>query len=158
MSNETQQSRFNWGTGLTIVIVLFVCTTLSIVAFLVSLDYEMVTEKHYKKATNYQQHIERVEHTAALSNPVEIELLQENNVVEVRFPAEIAKANPQGTIELYRPSDSSLDQKIALAVDEAGKQRISTANLAKGKWLVKVSWTADSTSYFKEENIFYKKF
>lgn len=154
MSNKKQQSRFNWGTGLTIVIVLFVCGTLGIVAFLVSLDYEMVTEKHYEKATQYQQHIERVEHTAALGAPVEIELLPESQAVEVRFPPEIAKANPQGTIELYRPSDSSLDQQIALAINEQGQQQVSTANLVKGKWLVKVSWTADSTSYFKEANIF----
>ncbi len=154
MSDNNQQSRFNWGTGLTIVIVLFVCATLSVVVFLVSLDYEMVTEKHYEEATKYQQHIERIEHTAALGDPVEIELLQETNAVEIRFPVEISTANPRGTIELYRPSDSSLDQKLALKVDEQGKQQVSTVNLAKGKWRIKVNWMADSTSFFKERNIF----
>jgi len=154
MTNQNQQSKFNWGTGLTIVIVLFVITTLGIVAFLVSLEYEMVTEKHYEKATQYQQHIERVEHTAALGNPVKIELLPESRVVEVRFPSGIAKESPQGIIELYRPSDSSLDQQIKLAVDKQGKQQLSTGNLSSGKWRIKVSWTADSTNYFTEKNVF----
>ncbi len=152
--DKQKQSRFNWGTGLTAVIVLFVVTTLSIVAYLVSLDFEMVTEKHYEEATQYQQHIERVEHTAALGNPVEIELQQNINMIEVRFPAELLEAHSEGTVELYRPSDSSLDQIVELTLDERGRQKISTQDLAKGKWRIKVSWTADSTNYFQEKNIF----
>lgn len=152
--NSREQSRFNWGTGLTIVIVLFVVTTLSIVGFLVSLDYEMVTEKHYEEATKYQQHIERVEHAAALGSPIKIKLLPEIEVVEVHFPVEIPKTNLKGTIEFYRPSDSSLDQQVELVLDEQGRQQIPTQNLAKGKWRIKVQWTADSTSYFKEESLF----
>ena len=155
MSNTNeQQRRFNWGTGLTIVIVLFVATTLSIVAFLMSLDYEMVTEQHYQEDTQYQQHIERVEHTAALGDPVEIELVQQSTVIEVRFPADILAAGPIGTVELYRPSNSSMDQQLSLALDSMGHQQIPVKNLAKGKWRIKVSWTADSTGYFKEKNIF----
>lgn len=154
MSDEQQNSWFNWGKGLFVVIVLFVCATLGIVAFLVSLDYEMVTENHYEKAVEYQNHIDRLEHASKLKEPVTIELLREDNKIQIRFPSSLHLKNPAGIIKLYRPSNSDLDQQLKLALDDRGIQNISAGELAKGKWLIKVNWTADSTSYFKEENIF----
>lgn len=153
-NHQQESSGFNWGKGLLIVIVLFICTTLGIVAFLMSLDYQIVTENYYEKAENYEQHIEEVEHARALSEPVGIALLQESEHLEIQFPAGIPQDELRGTIELYRPSDSSMDQKIALNVDKNGIQQIATADLARGKWLVKVSWTSGDKSYFKEKNIF----
>lgn len=153
MSDE-QNKGFNWGKGLFIAIVLFVVATLGIVAFLVSLDYEMVTDNHYEEAVKYQSHIDKVEHASKLTEPVAIELLQEDDQIQIRFPASLHQKNPTGIINLYRPNNSDLDQRLKLAINEQGMQIISVNDLAKGKWLVKLTWTADSTSYFKEEYIF----
>ncbi len=154
MSKEGQNNGFNWGKGLFVAIILFICATLSIVGFLVSLDYEMVTENHYEKAVKYQDHIEQVEHASALDKPVNIQLLQEDEQIEIRFPLALSQKNVRGTINLYRPNNSDLDQKMELVLGDRGIQNISTRDLAKGKWLIKVRWAADSTSYFKEANIF----
>lgn len=154
MSKEEQSSGFNWGKGLLIVIVLFICTTLGIVGFLMSLDYEMVTQNHYEKAVKYQDHIEKKEHAGALEKPVNIQLLRDEETIRIRFPLALNRENPTGTIKLYRPNNSDLDRQIELSLDEEGTQYISVRRLARGKWLVKVNWRADSTNYFKEENIF----
>lgn len=151
---ESSQTGFNWGKGLAIAIVLFICSTLGIVAFLMSLDYQIVTQDYYEKAEQYQQHIDRVEHARALSEPVEIRVLPNGREIRVQFPAALRMENPAGTIQLYRPSDSALDRELTLNLDENGIQRIPAADLAPGKWSVKISWKADNKSYFKSENLF----
>lgn len=154
MNKEGQNSGFNWGKGLFVTIILFICATLGIVAFLVSLDYEMVTENHYEKAVKYQDHIEQVEHASALDKPVNIQLLREDEKIQIRFPLALSQKNPRGSINLYRPNNSDLDRKLELMLGDRGIQNIPTKDLAKGKWLIKVRWAADSTSYFEEANIF----
>ncbi len=145
---------WDWGKGLTVAILLFIITTLSVVGYIISLDYHMVTENHYEKAVNYQDHIDRVEQAGSMDRPVEIKLLREEQVVRLQFPNTLALDNLEGTVELYRPNDSSLDQKIDLALDRNGVQEINGHNLAKGKWLVKVSWSAEGKNYYKQESIF----
>lgn len=156
MNKNKQQHRtaLNWGTGLAIAIVLFIGATLGVVAYLVSLDYHMVSENHYEKAVRYQEHIDRVEQTGTLASPVEIELLRRDYVIQIRFPSPLARQNLRGTVELYRPGDSSLDQEIDLMPGESGAQNIPAGNLARGKWLVKVSWTSGGKSYFTQKSIF----
>lgn len=145
---------FNWGKGLAVVIVLFICTTLGIVGYLVSLDYHMVTKNHYEKAVKYQDHIDRVERARAMEEPVGIKLLRSEGEIEIRFPSALTKSELSGTVELYRPSDPSLDRRINLLLNEKGILRIPAGELAKGKWLVKVSWTSGEKSYYKQANIF----
>lgn len=147
---------WDWGKGLTLAIVLFVVTTLSVVGYIVSLDYHMVTENHYEKAENYQEHIDRIEQTGKMADPVEIEILRENQIVQVRFPKSISSATGtlKGTVELYRPSNSSLDRNMELLLNRDGIQNIEGQNLAPGKWIVKVKWSADGKNYYKQESIF----
>lgn len=153
-NNKSGGFSWDWGKGLAVVIVLFIISTLSVVAYVVSLDYHMVTENHYEKAVNYQEHIDRVEQASAMSRPVEIKLMPGDRTVRLQFPNSLALENLEGTVELYRPSDSSLDQKFDLSLNQNGIQEISSRNLARGKWLVKVSWTSEGKDYFKEESIF----
>lgn len=152
--NEPTGFNWNWGKGLTLAITLFIVATLSVVGYIVSLDYHMVSENHYEEAVNYQQHINRVEQAGAMEKPVEIEIIREKEIVQVRFPESISKNNLKGTVELYRPSDASLDKSFELIVDEKGIQNIDSKNLSSGKWLVKVTWTSGSTSYYKQQSIF----
>lgn len=152
--NTSKGFSWDWGKGLTLAIVLFIISTLSVVAFVVSLDYYMVTENHYEKAENYQEHIDRVEQASAMNQPLEIKLMPGDRAVRLQFPNSLALENLEGTVELYRPNDSSLDQEFDLTLDQNGIQEISSRNLARGKWLVKVSWSSEGKSYFKEESIF----
>ncbi|HKL19841.1 MAG TPA: FixH family protein [Halalkalibaculum sp.] len=155
-TNENKPSGFtwNWGKGLTLAILLFIVTTLSVVGYIISLDYHMVTENHYEKAVNYQEHIDRLEQAGNMTHPVEIKLLRGEQVVKLQFPNTMAFDNLKGTVELYRPSDSSLDREMDLTLDENGVQEIGSHDLAKGKWLVKVSWSTEGKNYYKQESIF----
>jgi|AntRauTorcE11898_2_1112593.scaffolds.fasta_scaffold06031_4 hypothetical protein len=154
VNNEKQSSGFNWGTGITVAIILFISITLGVVGYLVSLDYQMVAPNYYKKAKNYQQHIDRVELTNTLSEPVKIEFADDEQKIAIRFPSSINHKDVSGTIELYRPGNSRLDQTIKLLLDDKNVQHIDTINLATGKWVVKVSWSSDDKNYYQEKSIF----
>lgn len=145
---------FNWGTGITAVIILFVTGTLSVVAFLVSLDFEMVTENHYEKAVNYQEHINRVEHASMLDTPVEIRFVEKDNKIEIQFPHSLHFSDLEGEVLLYRPSNSDLDQKLALSLNADGMQQISAENMQKGKWEVKINWSNRDGNFFSEKQLF----
>lgn len=146
--------RISWGTGLTIAIVCFMSLTLGVVFFASNLDFQMVTDNHYEKAVHYQQHIEEVEHAEALNSPVTIKLIRQQQEIEIHFPSSLTKDSLSGSIQLYRPSNAARDQKIVLAPDQQGIQHIDTSELSKGKWEIKLSWTAGSKRYFKQQNIF----
>ncbi len=147
-------SKFNWGTGLAVVITLFILGTLGVVGFIISLDFHMVTENHYEKAVNYQEHIDRVKQTGVLDTPVEIVYRPGDGEIQVLFPYSLTEGKLNGVVELYRPSDSSQDQRTELSADEQGIHRISTQNLAAGKWLVKVTWTSEGREYYQQKNVY----
>ncbi len=153
-SNNHDKSGFwNWGTGLTVVIVLFVVATLSVVFYLVSLDYYMVSENHYEEAVKYEQQIQRIEHTRALEGAISIKQVKSNEI-KIDFPDTLAQLQPVGIVKLYRPSDSRLDQSFKLSIDESGSQLIPATDLKKGKWLVRILWEVGEKGFFKETAIF----
>lgn len=154
-SNENNNTGFwNWGKGLSVVIILFVATTLSVVFYLVSLDYYMVNENHYEKAVEYQQQIDRIEHTRALNKSIAITQAGTQDI-HIKFPDSLVALQPMGTVRLYRPSNSNLDRSYKLSLDKGGTQVISTEELLKGKWVVQITWQSnDDQEYFQEAALF----
>lgn len=156
MKKQSKKKRgLSWGTGLTIAIVLFMIGTLSIVFFAVSLDYHMVTEDYYQRAENYQQHINRVEETATLEDPVQIEYQSNLKAIQLQFPVAALTDPVTGVVELYRPNDSSLDRTFELNPDESGIQQISVENFVKGRWLVRINWSSGDRNFFEETTLFF---
>lgn len=153
MSKQTN-SNFNWGTGLFVAITLFVVTTLSIVGYIISLDFDLVSKDHYEKGVQYEQQIQKIEQAADLEVPVSIQFSSTENSIEIVFPENITRQNPSGTVILYRPSDSSLDRSYSLSLNDDHIQKIDASKLVRGKWLVKVAWQAGEQSYFEETSIF----
>ena len=145
---------FNWGTGITIVIILFICSTLGMVWFAVSQDYYLVAENHYERAENYQEHIERVQQTEVLENPIRIEYSRSDQSIKVHFPETVVEPNLAGTVEFYRPNDSALDQTYDLNLNENLVHVIPINDLPGGKWLVKVSWTSGQQQFYEQASLF----
>jgi hypothetical protein len=153
--NNSTKKRLSWGTGLTIAIVLFMIATLSMVFFAVSLDYHMVADDYYQQAEQYQQHINRVEETGSLESPLQIEYQSSSQAIHLQFPVSGLTEPVTGSVELYRPNDSSLDRSFELKPDENGIQQIPVANFARGRWLVKVNWSSGDRDFFEEASLFF---
>lgn len=143
----------NWGKGIFITVTVFVIVTLSVVSYLISLDFYMVSNDHYDEASNYQETIDKKDRAKNLSQPVMVFFDEQQVSLKLVFPPELAGRNNTGTVHMYRPSDSNMDLMLDLNIDQQGVQFIDATNLAKGKWILKLDWSTDGKEYSDEKNI-----
>lgn len=142
--------KLNWGNGIALVITVFVICTLSVVSYLISLDFFLVSNEHYEEGVEYQQTIDERKRSSDLEDPVVIIFDEKVEALRIVFPNEfVGKA--QGDIKLYRPNNPELDETLPLSVNANGIQLISTSKLEKGKWILKIQWNADKQSYLEEK-------
>ncbi len=144
--------KFDWGKGIILAITIFVITTLSVVSYLISLDFFLVTNEHYEEGVEYQETIDRKLRASNLENPVLVVFDEEIEALKIVFPNDfVGKA--QGDIKLYRPNNPEMDAKLPLSVNATGTQLISTTEMEKGKWVLSIEWEADELSYLEEKTI-----
>ncbi len=144
------QSKFNWGTGILITIILFMIIVISTAVYLMNQDVDLVTNDYYNKGINHQQQIDRMNRTNAMDD--EVQIRPENGYLKLKFPKSYAQKSFNGTIQFYRPSDSKKDFSLSISIDTSAQQIIPVQNLEKGYWKVELSWTQDSLEYYKESS------
>jgi hypothetical protein len=143
---------FNWGKGIALAITVFVITTLSVVSYMISLDFFLVTNNHYEEAVDYQETIDKRLRADNLKNPVIVFFDEEIEALRIMFPDDLI-GNTQGNIKLYRPNDPSLDTSIPLRINANGTQLITTSTMKKGKWMLSIEWEIDNIQYLEEKMI-----
>ena len=148
--SQMRKSKFNWGTGILITIIVFMIITISTVVFLMNQDVDLVATDYYNKGIQHQEQIDRVNRTNLMDEAVQIN--SENGFVRLIFPKSFTQKNFSGTIQFYRPSDSKKDFSLPISIDTSAQQIVSTQNLEKGYWTVKLNWTQDSVEYYKEHS------
>lgn len=144
------KSKLNWGTGILITIIIFLVISIGSTIFLMNQKVDLVSGDYYNKGIEHQKQIDRMNRTNLLDDRVSINL--ENSSIRFIFPKELSQKNYKGNIQFYRPSDSNKDFVIDLNIDSTGQQLISTNNILKGYWRVKVDWAIDSIEYYKESS------
>lgn len=137
-----------WGWGIAAVYTVFALATLGFVAFSMRQKVELVTPDYYAKEVAYEAQINRVRQTNDLATPVTCQLTADGKFVQINFPVDLS--NVRGEITLYRPSESSLDIKVAAQPDKQGVQRIAAEKLIAGAWRVKINWQADGREFYNE--------
>jgi|AntRauTorckE6833_2_1112554.scaffolds.fasta_scaffold00121_14 nitrogen fixation protein FixH len=146
--------KFNWGTGIFLAVTLFVIATLSVVSYMISLDFYLVSNDHYEQGVEYQETIDGQQRFKNLENPVLVLFDEPTVSIKITFPKELRSDSLSGTINFYRPNDSELDRKYKLQVDEDGRQTIPVSDFEKGRWKLTLEWKQDSLIYIDEKNIF----
>lgn len=140
----------NFGHKLSIVIVMFVVFILTLVVLCMRQDnISLVSPDYYKKEIAYSEELQKHRETKSLGDSFKIK--QEANSILIQFPS--TQPNAMGEITLYRPSDSRLDQKIPIKLDQNQSQIIETNNLKKGLWIIKMEWESGGKKFIKEQNI-----
>lgn len=136
----------NWGIKIIILYAGFVVMILGFVIAASMQDFHMVNEDYYAAEQRYGQQVERIRNTRQLAAQPEIQY--QGGAVQIRFP-EGATAEA-GSLLLYRPSDSRLDRREALNLQD-GQQTIRTGSLARGLWRAQLSWEQGGKGYFVEK-------
>lgn len=143
--------KINWGWGIAIFYTVFVVALLYQVYKSTTYDHSLVEKDYYAKDISYQEHYDRLFNASKLQKDLQITELPQKAAVRLTFPTEIGE--PTGTIRFFNPSASHLDFEREVRADTTQQQLISTEDLKKGLWRVKVDWEADGKTFYKEEVI-----
>ncbi|RRJ92631.1 cytochrome C oxidase Cbb3 [Paenimyroides tangerinum] len=144
--------KFNWGTGITIGIILFMAFILQYVIRVQvdsSYDNELVTEDYYQAESLIDSKYEKKQNANNLSVKLLIKNVADGVVIE--FPSDFDFTKITGEIFLYRPSNEKLDQTLPLKLT-SNSLLIPKAELVNGRWDVSVDWTYDGISYLSSES------
>jgi hypothetical protein len=143
--------KFNWGTGIFIVIVLFLLAVISFFIFINTLDINLVEDNYYEKELVYQEKIDKISNTGSL--PGKITISQAPGILVIQFPTLDSAMVPVGTVLLYRPSDPKKDFTVPLQLDASRRQAIDISGISSGKWTVKLDWEMGGEEYYFEEGM-----
>ena len=145
--------KLDWGKGIFIAIVVFIIGIMSMVSYIISLDFYLVNNNHYEEGVEYQGTIDGKLRADSLGNPVVILFDEERVALKVMFPEEIMEKAQEGTINLYRPNDSELDRKMPIEFSAGNTQIIPMERMPKGKWILTINWIMDDKEYIEEKMI-----
>ena len=141
----------NWGARIVVSFIVFAAIIISMVVISMNQDINLVAEDYYKQEIEYEDQIQRIRNTQALQDSPEINLVRANPSVVIQFPKNLSENIKEGYVHLFRPSDSNLDKKYYLKLDETGSQQISLAGYSKGLWKVKLYWEDQDLEYYLEK-------
>ena len=88
---------------------------------------------------------------ANLPEPVRLTYSSQQRQIEIQFPFQFQPEQVEGFVTFYRPSNSSMDYVLPIALSSERKQIIFTRNLADGLWRIKMSWQSEGLDYYHEE-------
>ena len=138
----------NWGTGIVLTIIAFVVLIMTMVVISVRMDgIELVTENYYEEEIKYQDRIDESNSALGLDREV-ISYDAQSKVIALDLPN-----GTTGTLQLFRPSDSSLDQEIQLDVTHSGITQIPLKELKSGYWKVQLNWSENGVDHYQEKKI-----
>ena len=143
--------KFNWGFGIVASIVIFMTATIVMVTLSMNQKTDLVTDHYYEKTLEYQKQIDMEKRSAKFVGNLEI--TNENNSVNIKFPETFKTVPIKGELYFYRPSDAKNDFTIPLQLDGNARQVISSAQMIKGYWKVKIDWVMAKENYFCEKSL-----
>lgn len=136
------------------VVTIFVIGTLSVVSYMISLDFYLVSNDHYEEGVQYQETINGQLRAKNMEHPVLILFDEPSVSIKILFPEDARSDSLTGSITFYRPNDSAMDRKFTLELDESGRQIIPVSDFEKGRWKLTLEWKSDSLTYIDKKNIF----
>lgn len=138
----------DWGKGIVITIIAFVALIMTMVVISVRMDgIELVTENYYEEEIKYQDRIDKSNSAMELDREV-ISYDSQSKIIALDLPN-----GTTGTLQLFRPSDATLDQKISLKVTHSGKTEVPLKDLESGYWKVQLNWSENGVDHYQEKKI-----
>lgn len=144
--------KWHWGSKLLVAMILFMLLIITLVYMSMRQTFHLVENDYYPKALVYQDRIDKTQNAIKLDEKVLIENIGEE--VVMTFQPAFHSLEINGTIEFYRPSDRSMDIRLPIQTDSAGRQRCDIRSMQKGKYLVKLDYEVEGKGYYQEETIY----
>jgi hypothetical protein len=153
MNSAAKPIRNFWPHAIIAWFVIFASAMAAWIAVAVRQDMDLVRSDYYEEEVRFQQQLDRLNRTSALSGEFTLRYDAAKCEVTLRLPAAHLAPRPVGQLHFYRPSDAALDFQVPLAVDAGGLQRIGTSKLRGGLWKIRLQWSAANRDYFFEQTL-----
>jgi hypothetical protein len=144
--------KFTWGSGIVLVIILFLIACGAFIIYSTGQKWSMVEEDYYPKELKYEEKLVKMRNANSLTEQVKVGV--DSSFLVVKFPRDFRNKPFAGIITIYRPSDEKLDLRIPIAADTAMVQLIPVSRLVHGKYIVKVDWQSGSRGFYREQEVF----
>jgi hypothetical protein len=140
----------SWGTRIAALYIGFVLLIGAMVFMSMNQKIDLVSPDYYEKELAFQTKITEMNNANALSEKIKHVIGAEN--LEILFPLQFKDKTVCGNINLFRPSDATLDLKLQLNLTDL-EFTVPLKDLRKGMYKMQLSWSADNIPYFIEEII-----
>lgn len=141
----------NWGYKLFFTFVVFAGLMSFLVYKALHTDFQLVEKEYYKSELRYQEVIDGTNRVNALSSALIVSQDEEN--ILLQMPVEMKNKLVEGSVWFYCAYDAARDKKFELKPTVDGTQRISSATIIPGNYLVKIQWKLDAKNYYSEKKI-----
>jgi nitrogen fixation protein FixH len=136
--------KFNFGTGITIFMILFMAAIISFVLFAHRQDVNLVHRNYYEKGTDHTRQMQKDARSAAFTD--QIEITDDGNFIRIVFQPGLASTVKTGEISFYRPSDHLKD--ITLPLQLRGNVFLyDKTGMIPGRYITGIRWTAGELDY-----------
>src|SRR5690606_22353389 len=112
-------------------------------------DISLVSKTYYQDELVYQDQMNRVNNADSLEHKPRITIEQDELVVSFNGLSEITK----GEVNLFRPSDATLDQYFKLVAGGNTVQQFKLKNNTPGMYRARMVWEHKGKEYFFEKII-----
>ncbi len=141
----------NFGVKIIILYLSFVGLILTLVFMSYGHKIELVSKDYYAQELKYQDKIDAIKNANSLASSIDHRVEGKN--ITLAINPELLTSDFSGTINFFRPSDSSLDVNMTMSFTN-NTQHITTDKLKHGSYKMQLTWKSAGKNYFKEEVIF----
>lgn len=142
--------KFNWGTGIALVLTLFVGGMMWTFFNTGNHQQELVVDEYYNKEGDA---IDRANHLAnAKALGAELDARVSDDALQLLIPDVLVSNATTGEVVLYYPTAAARDQRLPWP-EGAQEMRVARADLAPGKCIIRVTITQGETSYLLEQTV-----
>ncbi len=143
--------KMNWGTGLAIVLGLFVLSMAYTMYLVTQQRYDLVTADYYEKELAYQETIDRQENALALSGKSALKMV--DGKIQLQFPQELIGQTAQAHIELYCQTDARKDFTLKEENWTVAHVHLPAQKMTTGKWIAKVKLDTQDQQYYFDPSL-----
>jgi hypothetical protein len=140
--------KLNWGSGIFLFILLFLVACFAFIIYTSRTRWSLVEDDYYPKELRHEEKLVKMRNANGLKEPLQFRMDKYNLILQ--FPADFSGKPMNGKVDVYRPSDETLDLIIPVSVDTSLVQFIPISKLRHGRYVIKVEWSSEGKDYYKE--------
>lgn len=141
--------KFNWGTGIALVYVVFALSMVGAVFASRKHDPGLMQKNYYDLDLNYQARMDKKQNAANLAELPTVRFDAAAKTIGVHFPTGMNASS--GSAKFYRSATTRDD--FSVKIENTDSLEIPAQKLAPGRWHIELDWEANGKMYFWQTTV-----